>query len=354
MYSEKNSNCGGNEVNDPRKQSDYQDQDDVEELIIGHFEGSLNADQEKRLSAAIAGSVESKRLFLSHMRMEGRLHSLGRDGFLRIPDDGVFTTTDEEIEAPIAVGSKPVQRPHWRFLKVIGALAAGILLMFFLSNIIAPSNVNANTVLARAQQAAAELVDRTYHFVFTDLSNPDKPVKKEFDIDLRGGGLFVIRPNEDPYIMGSDGEMYWMARKKRGPVAVTPDYKTLAPALQRRIPNRRLVDVLASQNEPLLLDLSSFLSLIKRAYEIELIDSEDDTLNHIRATVRANRPARLPTIDLFADAESGVIVKIEATRTGISHALFELQESVPRSENWYHHESHFTRRPVVQLPSESP
>lgn len=339
-------------MKNPLEQHD-QNQNDVEELIIGHFDGSLDAVQEKQLAAAISDSIESKKLFLSYMRMEGRLHSLGRDGFLRSPDDNAFTTR-EENETRTTFVPKPIERSRWRYLKILGSLAAGILLMFALSNIVAPSTVNANTILARAQQAAGELVDRTYHLVFTDISNPDEPVRKEFDIDLRGGGLFVIRPKVEPYIMGSDGQEYWMARKRRGPVAVTFDYKTLAPALQRRIPNRRLVDLLASPNEPLLLDLSSFLALIKRAYEIELVDSEDETLNHIRATVRANRPARLPMIDLFADAETGALVKVEATRDGISHALFELQESSPRSEIWYHHESHFTGRKVVQLPSESP
>ena len=329
------------------------DQDAVEGLIVGHFEGSLDADQEKQLAAAISDSVESKKLFLSYMRMEGRLHSLGRDGFLRSPDENAFTTREENA-TQTTVAPKPTQRSRWNYLKVLGSLAAGIILMFVLSNIIAPSSVNANTVLERAQQAAAELIDRTYHLVLTDLSDPDKPVKKEFDIDLRGGGSFVIWPKNEPYLMGCDGREYWMARNKRGPVAVTRDYKALAPELRRRIPNRRLVDLLSSPNEPLLLDLSSFLSHIKRAYEIELVDAEDESLNHIQAIVRANRPARLPTIDLFADAETGVIVKIEATRVGKSHALLELLESRPRSEDWYHHESHFVGREVVRLPSNSP
>ncbi|MGB2501594.1 MAG: hypothetical protein ACPIA2_18005, partial [Mariniblastus sp.] len=56
--------------------------DDVEALILGHFEGNLDAKQEQQLAAAISTSTESKTLFLSHMRMEGRLHSLGHDGFL--------------------------------------------------------------------------------------------------------------------------------------------------------------------------------------------------------------------------------------------------------------------------------
>jgi hypothetical protein len=57
----------------------------IEQLIIGHFDGSLSEEQEKELAEVLATSTASKQLFLSYMRMEGRLHSLGRDGFLREP-----------------------------------------------------------------------------------------------------------------------------------------------------------------------------------------------------------------------------------------------------------------------------
>ena len=57
----------------------------VENLIVDHFDGALTAAQEQQLADALTTSTETKRLFLSYMRMEGRLHSLGRDGFLREP-----------------------------------------------------------------------------------------------------------------------------------------------------------------------------------------------------------------------------------------------------------------------------
>ena len=50
--------------------------DAVEELVIGHFDGSLTEEQEKELAEALASSDSAKQLFLSYMRMEGRLHSL--------------------------------------------------------------------------------------------------------------------------------------------------------------------------------------------------------------------------------------------------------------------------------------
>ena len=68
------------------------DLDYLEDLVVGHFEGSLTPDQEQELAAAISSSEDTKQLFLSYMRMEGRLHSLGRDGFLREPDHESFKT----------------------------------------------------------------------------------------------------------------------------------------------------------------------------------------------------------------------------------------------------------------------
>ena len=59
---------------------------DIEDLIIGHFDGTLNDQQEQQLARALTESREAQQHFRTQMRMEGRLHALGRDGFLREPD----------------------------------------------------------------------------------------------------------------------------------------------------------------------------------------------------------------------------------------------------------------------------
>ena len=58
------------------------DQNALEDLIVGHFDGSLSADQEKELADQLTESTPAKLLFLSHMRMEGRLHSLVRGAYV--------------------------------------------------------------------------------------------------------------------------------------------------------------------------------------------------------------------------------------------------------------------------------
>ena len=71
---------------------------EIENLIVGHFDGTLNEEQEKELATELVTSAETKQLFLSYMRMEGRLHSLGRDGFLREPSPG--PAIEPELPAP--------------------------------------------------------------------------------------------------------------------------------------------------------------------------------------------------------------------------------------------------------------
>ena len=66
----------------------------IENLIVGHFDGTLNEEQEKELAKTLGTSPAAKRLFLSYMRMEGRLHSLGRDGFLREPETELKANTE--------------------------------------------------------------------------------------------------------------------------------------------------------------------------------------------------------------------------------------------------------------------
>ena len=54
----------------------------TEELILGHFDNRLTDQQESELAHKLATCPETRARFRTQMRMEGRLHSLGRDGFL--------------------------------------------------------------------------------------------------------------------------------------------------------------------------------------------------------------------------------------------------------------------------------
>jgi hypothetical protein len=313
-------------------------QNAVEELIVGHFDGGLTEQQETELAEAIAASTASKQLFLSYMRMEGRLHSLGRDGFLREP----VAEPPEIVRLPddtSPVVHSDIQRSHSmrsRFLAAFMSLAVCAAAILMLTSGLWPSRVNASSVLQKAQQAAAEMVDRTNRLI---LSYPDAEggsVTQEFTTNVRGGGRFVIRPDDGSYVMGSDGTDYWLARQN-GPVWVTGDFRSLDPELQGRIPNRGLLRLVASPDEPLLLDMSSLLSLIEREYEIELVDSTDVTEHHVRATLQSGKRNSVQVIDFWADPDSGVVLRLEMEWASDRQARFELVESPTLSDRWYHY-----------------
>ena len=325
------------------------DHNHIEELVVGHFDGTLTEKQEKELAEKLAASASAKQLFLSYMRMEGRLHSLGRDGFLREP---ILETQDVDArpaDSTHGVRNHPApersRRSHGWTVSTSLAVCASVMITWILW----PSSVSAGSVLERAQQAAAEMVDRTYRLVMSHPDSEGEPTTRELTITVRGGGRFVIQPEHDAYVMGSDGTDYWMARRN-GPVFITGDFRALAPELQRQIPNRRLLnDVLASPNEPLLLGISDLLQLIERRYDVELVDSANPAEHHVRATRRSNVRRRPSIINLHADAETGVVLKAEVNFPDSRQRRWELIETSNLSDQWYHHSQHAPDRQVKRL-----
>ena len=322
------------------------DQNDIEEMVVGHFDGTLTDAQEKELAVALAASDAAKQLFLSYMRMEGRLHSLGRDGFLREP------STEAQKIVPKPTDSTPAVHTPWhsrrsRVWAASTSLAVCVTVM--LTWALWPSSVSASSVLERAQRATAEMVDRTYRLVVSDLKADDGPASRQLRITVRGGGRFFVQPDHGAYFMGSSGADYWMARRN-GPVFVTDDFRSLAPELQRRIPNRGLVDgVLTSPDEPLLLDISGLLLLIEGRYDIELVASSDPEEHHVRATRRSDFRGGPSIINFQVDAESGVVLKAEVNFRDSRQRIWELIDTPTLSEQWYHHSEHAPDRPVERL-----
>lgn len=317
---------------------------DPEALIAGHFNGSLTEEQEQELTEQLKESAQVRRLFNSHMRLEGRLHSLGRDGFLRGPESGPDVT---------AKAIQPANEPHagrFHLLRTsMPLIVSSAVLLAFCFWTLWPSRIDAAEVLREAQQAAAELVDRTYRLVDVRPDGDGVSVLRDLRITVRGGHRFVVHPENGAYVMGSDGADYWMARKN-GPVCVTGDFRKLAPELQRQIPNRRLLnDVLASPDEPLLLGMSDLLLLIERRYDIELVDSPNAEEHHVRATRRSGGRGRPSMINFHADAETGVVLKAELNFADSRQRIFELIETPELSDHWYHHSEHAPDREVTRL-----
>ena len=168
-------------------------------------------------------------------------------------------------------------------------------------------------------------------------------------VTVRGGGRFVVQPEHGAYTMGSDGTDYWMARRN-GPVCVASDYRTLAPELQRQIPNRRLLnDILTSPEEQLLLGMSDLLLLIEQRYDIELSDSTNSTVHRVRATRRSDVRGRASVINFEVDVKSGVVLKAELSFRDSRQLSFKLIETPIRSDEWYHYSAHAPDRQVERL-----
>jgi len=325
---------------------------DLENLIVGHFEGTLAEEQEANLADALATSAEAKQLFVSYMRMEGRLHSLGRDGFLREPlaepaIEPKRAATVPTDAAPLALSGRP-RLPLFAATTSLAVCAAVVLML--LSGVLWPSSVSASSVLQKAQQAAAELIDRTYRVTISQTREHSE--SREFTINVRGGGRFVMQPADSEYVMGNDGTDYWLIQRD-GPVWVTSDFRSVALEVKKKIPNRGLLGLAASPDEPLLLGVSDLLSMIQRKFDVELIESGTVKEHHIRATVNSSRRNHPEVIDLWSEVASGVVLRAEVKWSNGSQRRFELVESVKLSEQWYHHWAHAPGRKVERIHAAS-
>ena len=346
MCSAAASTGGGSKLKDETKRHN-----DLEDLIVGHFHGCLNEGQEKELAESLATSAEAQKLFTSHMRLEGRLHSLGRDGFLREPTDQRNALPDKATRR--TANHAPIDRGRRRYFQLLTTSISLVATVAVLLSVsiwgLWPSKLNARAVLHEARQAAAEMVDRTYRVVETHPNAEGIPTIRELTITVRGGGRFVVQPENGAYVMGSDGIDYWMVRRN-GPVFVTSEFRSLAPELQRQIPNRQLLNgILASPDEPLLLGMSDLLLLIEQRYDIELVDSASSSEHHVQATRRSGSRGRPSIINFYADAKTGVVFKAELIFTNSRRRTFELIETPERSDQWYHHSEHAPSRQVERL-----
>ena len=321
---------------------------EIDDLIFGHFDHSLTEQQECELAHHLKTCPETQARFCTQMRMEGRLHSLGRDGFLsppapQLPSEANASESDNMHEVTPASNvshkqSIPTAITSW----VVAATAILLLTSWSLW----PSGVSAASVLEQAKQAAQKIVDRTYRVT---LINPqDQTVEQELRLDMRGASQFVIRPLDGSYIMGSNGSEFWITRPN-GPVWVTDNFRSLAPALRRRIPNRRILGFATSPNEPLLLEISGLIALIERNYDIELVNSPGSPDHHIRATLRSAKSNLPQAIELWADPETGVVGKAVTQWPNQSSRALELVQSEPLHEEWLQYSHHAPHAEVIAL-----
>jgi hypothetical protein len=317
----------------------------IEDLIVGHFDGSLTGEQEKELAETLATSVEAKQIFLSYMRMEGRLHSLGRDGFLREPDAAAQDIVQQRAEVTPADHVSDnrfafIQSRRWA---TSSSFAVCVALLLLLGWGLWPSDASASNVLRRAQRAATDMVDRAYRVTISGGNVQYEAATQELMINIRGGRHYVIQPIDGSYAMGSDGIDFWLTQQG-GPVWITKDYRTLPSAIGRRIPNRGMLKLADSRDELFMMPMSLLLSWIEDSYDVELVESLDPAENHVRATLRSQTGNRAQIIEFWSDADSGVVLRAELKWGSGRLTRFELVDAPTLSNQWYHSST----RPIVK------
>lgn len=104
-----------------------------------------------------------------------------------------------------------------------------------------------------------------------------------------------------------------------------------------------------SPSEPLLLDVTELLSLIKRKYEIELVSPHGSPEHHIRARLRSEKVNVPETIEFWADADTGVVIKALTHWPNQDRRMLELLNTAELNETWYQYPLHAPDAQVRRL-----
>lgn len=338
-------------------------------------DGGLEDSDIKRLSELLSTDASAREFYRGYMDVHARilLHfepvpviDKPVEEPVRLHSDRELSTTRsscwQELAADEAVeifsdrvsdaGLHRRSKPRWL---TWGSIAAGFAATLIFMWSYQPSTTSAASVLRQARFAAAEWVDRSYQVTMTKLvAGKDHPIVTEVELNVRGGGRFVVQPQSKRYVMGNDGADFWLILKK-GPVWVTSDVRFLPREQMRKILNSPVVQLASGPNEPLLLELASILELMEENYNVELLESEDPELRYVQARRRAGRRSGPLTIDLWVDVHTGVTRRMELELVPFSDKILAkrvslvLIESRVFSESWYGHAEHAAGREVSRV-----
>ena len=95
--------------------------------------------------------------------------------------------------------------------------------------------------------------------------------------------------------------------------------------------------------------MAGVLQLIDRKYDVELVDSEDSKQHHVVATRRPGFRRGALVIRLEADANSGVVLRVEMQFEDSGKRMFEMIETPTLSNGWYHYSEHAPDSEVEHL-----
>ena len=240
----------------------------------------------------------------------------------------------EPATIPLPMRSRA--RRRWLVTGLSMAAAIGGIAMLFLFSGITPT---AQAALARAIEAANQLVDRSYRVVIQPARGPRGPISCE--LFVRGGTELAL--SYPALLMGNiwlgyDGQQAWIA-PPRGPILVSTDPKLLSA----RLPDDEL--------DMELLSVSTILARLRDHYSLELLPGErleqDDPApwQRLRGTRRPDHVLGPTTIDLWADPSTGVVRRLvllwpQTVRGQARRITFDLTGEAPMPADWYGHNAH--------------
>ncbi len=320
-------------MNAPQDGSDPE----LDRLIEGHLDGTLDEDDEHRLGRLVAESAEAA----------------GRLARAILVHDRLIDVLRSERESSASV-SPVVPRSRFLRLALPLGLAVGISVGSLL--LLRPAPANASAALERLVRASAAATDRRYAIRVVDHGPggvPD-PVPSEAEgrkpgvdgatLFVRGADKFVfVRTFADGtvFINGCDGEIGWSV-PPTGHVHLSEDRRRF----RRGIPGER--------DDLPFLSLAEGLAGFRRGYALSLVEAPEAggrlRLEAVRTDSRHRGPARA-TID-FPAGDDAAAERIELgglapDGSGPDGVVLELVERAPLPADFFDHVHHHdATRPV--------
>jgi hypothetical protein len=309
------------------------DNSDVNELIGEWLDEGVAKDNEmKTLDAAHRRQAADLLLVHSLLNTMARENEIGR-----------------EVRVKRAMNAINATKPQL----VLSLVRYGIAAMLAVAALFLLTKMPASSAMAAVDQMIAAIDkagDRTYRITVLDGRRGPQPQGQPGEragldgatLYLRGSDKFVLvrkTPSGKDLINGSDGQIRWLVRPEK-PVLVSTDPQAF------RIPMPQ------EMAEILPLDLKSTLIHIRDHYTVKYVSeppadqAQHGSLKYMDAA-KASRDFRGPkNIELWADAESGLLVRMEFGDIHLQgdpapkRLIIELVGRDQLPDDWFSHQAH--------------
>ena len=245
--------------------------------------------------------------------VDSLLHSLyetDKDQARSLVDQGMQLLDDSEVTISASSRSRRhITRPNWL---LVGLATAAVVLIAVALPMASGSRTATAAVILSLDQALRD-VGRHYRMSAVWQNVPEEKSRREADLFVKGGDQFAIKV-EGP---GRMGAVIWLGSNAKTSWVIPP----IGPVLegdQRSLTRwyREKADI----GTPYL-HVASALEKMRDLYRLDSLPNDEVSLgdrviacNHVAAVLKEEATSHRPDrIELWADAETGVAVKLHAT-----------------------------------------